>query len=166
MSNRYWRGRPKARQANVMFILAGVLVGVVLGFGLASFTDIDPSRGLDYLRGGPEPVRIAKQYTREVLQPRIEEQTASSVGLMSVGAAASNISSSFDIDWEYGEPVCTSGAGEGDCSEYDVPTTGTVTMCLENMGLEWVVRTIIYVDTEDNTATHTPGRTEPRSMVC
>ena len=41
MSNRYWGGRPKARQANVMLILAGALVGVVLGFGLGTFVDID-----------------------------------------------------------------------------------------------------------------------------
>ena len=67
-----------ARQANVMLILAGVLVGVVLGYGLGSFVDIDLQERLDSLWGGPAPVVIAKQHVREVLQPAEEEEIANS----------------------------------------------------------------------------------------
>ena len=155
MSNRYWGGRPKARQANVMLILAGVLVGVVLGFGLASFVDIDLQERLDSLRGGPAPVAVAKQYVREVLQPAEEKEIDSSY-----------MYTSFDFDWEYGEPVCTSGAGEGDCREYNVPTTMAAKVCLGELGSEVVRRFIIHVDTENKTAIHTWREDEePRNQI-
>ena len=140
----YQGKRPKARQANVMLILVGVLIGVVLGFGLSSFVDVDLQERLDSLRGGSAPVTVAKQYVREVLQPAEEKEIDRTY-----------IYTSFDFDWEYGEPVCTDGAGEGDCRLFNVPTTMTAKVCLGDLASDVVRRFTIHVDAENKTASHT-----------
>lgn len=172
MGEKYWRGRPvddrglgwrwPAFVPKALLVLAGALVG----FAAGSLADVDLAERPGGLGGGPMPVSIAKQYTREVLEPTIEAEIAGTVGFLKTAADMGDVRYSLDTDWEYGEPACTGSGPDGECHAYDVPATVTMAECFGHTGSVSAAHITIHVEMQAKTANHTAGRVEERDMVC